>query len=111
MRREWRKDRRIGGPTENLTRWCNGSTRDFGSLCPGSNPGRVAPKPLQDKHLRGSLFSTTRVGRVEIVIGRTSLVQFSPVASRAATVLFVRAGAPAGCVITSFVTARSSRLT
>ena len=19
--------------------WCNGSTRDFGSLCPGSNPG------------------------------------------------------------------------
>ena len=24
------------------TRWCNGSTRDFGSLCLGSNPSRVA---------------------------------------------------------------------
>ena len=23
------------------TRWCNGSTRDFGSLCLGSNPSRV----------------------------------------------------------------------
>src|SRR5205823_14952935 len=23
------------------TRWCNGSTIDFGSICPGSNPGRV----------------------------------------------------------------------
>ena len=24
-----------------ITRWCNGSTRDFGSLCRGSNPCRV----------------------------------------------------------------------
>ena len=25
-----------------VTPWCNGSTRDFGSLDPGSNPGGVA---------------------------------------------------------------------
>ena len=23
-----------------IDRWCNGSTADFGSVCPGSNPGR-----------------------------------------------------------------------
>lgn len=27
-------------------RWCNGSTRDFGSLGLGSNPGRTTEKPL-----------------------------------------------------------------
>src|SRR5437868_341466 len=25
-----------------IVRWCNGSTRPFGGLCPGSNPGRTA---------------------------------------------------------------------
>jgi hypothetical protein len=32
-----------------IDRWCNGSTADFGSACPGSNPGRsttVKQKPL-----------------------------------------------------------------
>lgn len=24
-----------------IVRWCNGSTTDFGSVCPGSNPGRT----------------------------------------------------------------------
>src|SRR6266404_3497838 len=25
-----------------FVRWCNGSTRPFGGLCPGANPGRTA---------------------------------------------------------------------
>ena len=29
-----------------ITRWCNGNTRDFGSLVPGSSPGRVVFLPL-----------------------------------------------------------------
>src|SRR5262245_57902352 len=29
-------------PYRTVTRWCNGNTRDFGSLIPGSSPGRVA---------------------------------------------------------------------
>ncbi len=24
-----------------IVRWCNGSTADFGSACPGSNPSRT----------------------------------------------------------------------
>ena len=28
--------------------WCNGSTRDFGSLCPGSNPG-ISTKPALEQ--------------------------------------------------------------
>src|SRR6267378_111020 len=28
-----------------FVRWCNGSTRPFGGLCPGSNPGRTASLP------------------------------------------------------------------
>jgi hypothetical protein len=28
-----------------FVRWCNGSTRPFGGLCPGSNPGRTANLP------------------------------------------------------------------
>ena len=31
-----------GWPQKRTTRWCNGNTRDFGSLVPGSSPGRVA---------------------------------------------------------------------
>src|SRR5712671_5108320 len=27
---------------QRVVRWCNGSTRPFGGLCPGSNPGRTA---------------------------------------------------------------------
>src|ERR1041385_8185088 len=49
-----------GGPLvfSRRVRWCNGSTRVFGALCPGSNPGRTAncrklqaPSP---KHQAGS---------------------------------------------------------
>ena len=31
-----------------FVRWCNGSTRPFGGLCPGSNPGRTAIPPCFD---------------------------------------------------------------
>ena len=31
-----------------LVRWCNGSTRPFGGLCPGSNPGRTAKLPNEN---------------------------------------------------------------
>lgn len=35
-------------PARQLVRWCNGSTTDFGSVCPGSNPGRTTAKaPLK----------------------------------------------------------------
>ena len=37
-----------------LVRWCNGSTRPFGGLCPGSNPGRTAK--WQEDHPRRSLY-------------------------------------------------------
>ena len=30
-----------------VARWCSGSTKDFGSSDPGSNPGRAATKPVQ----------------------------------------------------------------
>jgi hypothetical protein len=40
------------------TRWCNGSTRDFGSLCPGSNPGRVADRIAARTTACGSLRSS-----------------------------------------------------
>ena len=33
---------RVRTRPQTTTRWCNGSTADFGSACPGSNPGRVA---------------------------------------------------------------------
>jgi hypothetical protein len=35
-----RKQRRLS--SKGFVRWCNGSTRPFGGLCPGSNPGRTA---------------------------------------------------------------------
>ncbi len=45
-----------------IVRWCNGSTRDFGSLGLGSNPGRTTEKPVTglirakgEKILRGRL--------------------------------------------------------
>lgn len=32
----------IKSPVMDATRWCNGNTRDFGSLIGGSSPPRVA---------------------------------------------------------------------
>ena len=38
----------IPAPHRNPAWWCNGSTSDSGSLSPGSNPGRVVQKPLEN---------------------------------------------------------------
>ena len=40
-----------------IVRWCNGSTTDYGSVCPGSNPGRTTTTALQSDKLQGFFFS------------------------------------------------------
>ena len=40
--RRWIPILRLGAPRLDTARWCSGSTEDFGSSDPGSNPGRAA---------------------------------------------------------------------
>ena len=53
------------------TRWCNGSTRDFGSLCLGSNPSRVITKSLH----RLSYQEQTELDGMSIEFGSTSVTK------------------------------------
>ena len=59
--------------------WCNGSTTDFGSVCPGSNPGTSTEKvrPLDRTFLIHSNFLNVYASR-----GLQSPCNVEPVASR-----------------------------
>ena len=59
--------------------WCNGSTTDFGSVCPGSNPGTSTEKvrPFDRTFLIHSSFLNVYVSR-----GLQSPCNVEPVASR-----------------------------
>ena len=59
--------------------WCNGSTTDFGSVCPGSNPGTSTEKvrPLDRTFLIHSNFQNVYVSR-----GLQCPCNVEPVASR-----------------------------
>src|SRR5690606_13681332 len=49
-------------------RWCNGSTTDFGSVCPGSNPGRPVSVGWSCRRRRVSGRGERRDRRVESII-------------------------------------------
>src|SRR5262245_15375196 len=62
-----------------FTRWCNGNTRDFDSLIPGSSPSPVARK-------RGPVHSpTTSMHTLELRPGKMDLSPFSSPEAQFAT--------------------------
>src|SRR6185436_3500741 len=50
------------------TPWCNGSTIDFGSICPGSNPGGVAAESRATRKSQRTTSPLTKMSLTAIIL-------------------------------------------